>query len=58
MATAFKNMMSGGGDAAAGGSGGNDFPWWLKYAGKAAGVGAGIGEAANSVELLLHLNPE
>ena len=55
MATAFKNMMSGGGDTAAGGGGGggNDFPWWLKYAGKAAGVGAGIGKAANPVELLL-----
>jgi len=44
MANVFKSMMPGGGDnAAAAGGGGGDAPWWLKYAGKVAGVGAGIG---------------
>ena len=45
MANVFKSMMPGGGDnAAAAGGGGGDAPWWLKYAGKVAGVGAGIGK--------------
>ena len=47
MANVFKSMMPGGEEnAAAGGAGGGggDAPWWLKYAGKVAGVGAGIGK--------------
>ena len=46
MANVFKSMMPGGGEnaAAAGGGGGGEAPWWLKYAGKVAGVGAGIGK--------------
>ena len=45
MANVFKSMMPGGGEnAAAAGGGGGDTPWWLKYAGKVAGVGAGIGK--------------
>lgn len=50
MANVFKSMMPGGGENAAaaaggggGGGGGDAQPWWLKYAGKVAGVGAGIG---------------
>jgi hypothetical protein len=50
MTSMFKNMMPGGGDAngaangASGDSGDNDVPWWLKYAGKAAAIAAGIGK--------------
>ena len=62
MANVFKNMMPGGGEngAAAGGGGGGDVPWWLKYAGKVAGVGAGIGKwdfsisACNYASLITH----
>ena len=52
MANVFKSMMPGGGENAAaaaggggGGGGGDAQPWWLKYAGKVAGVGAGIGKS-------------
>lgn len=56
MANVFKSMMPGGGEnaAAAGGGGGGEAPWWLKYAGKVAGVGAGIGKWKRVQNKVLH----
>ena len=38
----FSNMAPGGGGE--GGGPQSDVPWWMRYAGKGAGIGGGVGK--------------